>query len=62
MVTPLSKIPKELRGLWRVQYAPRERHFYKKLGKKAMAKYSKMSYIQKMHLLDRIQSSGYFDS
>jgi len=53
-------LPKELSGLWKMQYVPREIAIEKRLGRKAMAKYFKMTYVQKIRLLDELQRQGYF--
>lgn len=54
-------LPKELRGLWKVQYAPRERALLKILSPKVRIKYRKMSYSKKIRVIDRIQSGGGFN-
>ena len=55
-------LPRELRGLWRVQYEPREKVFLKNLNPSAKSKYKKLNYIKKIKLIDRLQADGFFDN
>jgi hypothetical protein len=52
--------PRELRGLWNVQYAPRENYIRARLGDAALKKWDKMTWPKKMQTIDAIQAKGYF--
>jgi len=47
-------------GLWRVQYAPRERIVKANLDKPTLAIWNKKTVIQKIVLIDKFQAKGYF--
>lgn len=48
-------------GLWRIQYAPREKAILKKLTKKAKKKWKKQSRYKKISVIDSLQAKGMFD-
>jgi hypothetical protein len=50
-----------LGGLWKVQYAPRERLIKNSLNKTALAKWNKLRTTQKIVIIDKLQSKGVFD-
>jgi len=58
----MRKIPKEVKGLWNVQYVPRERilkkHF---LSPKASKLWGKLPYNKKIKIIDEGQARGDFD-
>ncbi len=60
MVIP-KDLPKEIRGLWKVQYEPREKALLKILSPKVRSKYRKLSYSKKIRVIDNIQSTGGFN-
>ena len=51
----------KLGGLWKCQYAPREKALLCKLNAKAKAKWKKAPMIKKIMIIDKFQSKGYFD-
>ena len=60
MPTP-KDLPKELRGLWKTQYEPRERIILKKSTPKTRTMWRKLRYTRKMEIIDDFQSRGNFD-
>ena len=49
-----------MKGLWVIQYAPRERALKKQLNKEALKKWNKLSITRKIIVIDRMQAKGYF--
>ena len=54
------KIPEELKGLWALQYAPRERALRKALTKDALERWNGLSVTRKITVIDRLQAQGLF--
>jgi hypothetical protein len=48
-------------GLWKCQYAPREKSIKCKLTKKALKKWNKLSIAKKIAVIDNLQAKGEFD-
>lgn len=55
-----GKIPKELKGLWDVQYAPREKALLRMITPEAARKWEGKPYTQKMAIIDKLQEGGFF--
>jgi len=59
MPTP-KDLPKELRGLWKLQYEPREKKIFKKVSASTKKMWIDLSYARKMEIIDNFQSAGRF--
>ena len=57
MPTP-KDLPKELRGIWDVQYEKREKKLLQVISPKARPLYRKKPYWKKMELIDDAVSGG----
>ena len=53
-------ISRELGGLWKVQYKPREKALFEIMDKKEKARWGKLSRFQKMRIIDNMQEKGAF--
>ena len=49
-----------LGGLWKIQYAPRERLIKNSLNKKSLSKWNKLRTTQKIVIIDKLQKKGVF--
>jgi len=49
-----------LGGLWKAQYAPREKALLKLLNKKTKTQWKKKTRMQKLVIIDRLQAKGRF--
>ena len=70
IITPIRLIPPELRGLWKLQYAPIERIFQmvvdspdiNEIGINNAKNYKKASLAAKLSVLDRLHANAVRDS
>jgi len=55
------QIPRELKGLWNAQYAPREKYLLSMVTPEAVRKWNGKSLTQKITIIDNLQARGIFD-
>lgn len=60
MTTP-KDLPRGLRGLWKVQYEPREKAMLERVSPETRRKWNKLRYARKMEIIDNFQMRGEFD-
>lgn len=53
-------VPEELRGLWALQYAPREKALRKVLTKDTLEQWNGLSVWRKIAVIDRLQAKELF--
>jgi len=59
MPTP-KDLPKGMRGLWRVQYEPREKKLLKMIEKEQVPIYKKLKWSRKITIIDNAEQRGSF--
>jgi len=56
---PIPKdLPRELRGLWKIQYEPLEKKMLKKVSLQTRKKWVQLRYVRKMEIIDNFKSEG----
>jgi len=54
-------LPKTIRGLWDIQYKPREKVILNNLDSKQKNSYNKLSWSNKIRFIDNLNYKGVFD-